>query len=259
VPAGREQDHVVLVDGALAARRLARVQDVEELPREGLVGEVAAPAGRLRPLADPELLRQRHLPLARAAADVEEPAPVHQPLLLRDGGLEQQGRERPEQPALEPRLALDDAERVPALALGALPQHLAGEDEVRLLRLQDLLRPPHHEDAAVHAGVGVGAVAPARVDQHVEVVLARDVDVLDVDLEVGGGPQRLVLRDGPVGAAALAPLGLGDAEAGVEVHRLDLDALALHQRQRQRRVEPARDEADGLGRSRHAQRPPFRT
>ncbi len=75
---------------------------------------------------------------------------------------------------------------------------------------------------------------------------AGDVDVLDVDLEVGGGAERLVARHGAVGAAALPALGLGDAEPGVEVDRLHLDPLPPHERERERRVEPARDHRDGL-------------
>ena len=171
---------------------------------------------------------------------------VDDPVPLRDGRLEELRRERPQQPARQPALALDDAQGVAPLALRPLPEHLAGEDEVRPLGLHDLLRLAHHEDAAVDARVGVRAVAVLGVDEHVEVARPRDVDVLDVHLEIGGGAERLVARHGAVGAAALPALRLRDAEPRVEVDRLHLDALPAHERERERRVEPSRDHRDRL-------------
>ena len=184
--------------------------------------------------------------------------PVEDPLQLRDRRRQQLRRERPHQAALQPRLALDGPERVAPLALGALPQHLAGEDEVGPLALHDLLGLLHHEDAAVDAGVGVGPVPVLRVKQHVEVGVSGDVDVLDLDLLLGGGAQRLVLRHRAVLPPALAPLRLGDAEAGVEVDGLHLDPLRPDHGQRQRGVESAGDHRDGLARLLHGLSPTMR-
>src|SRR6266511_1987289 len=250
VTPGREEDDVVLDEEARRPRRLARVEHVEELPREALVGEVAAPAGRLREVRDAELARELELALARAATDRLEPRAVHDPLLLGDRRREELRRERAQEPAVEAALALDGPHRVSPLALRALPEHLAREDEVRPLRLHDLLRLAHHEDAAVDARVRVRAVAVAGVDEHIEVGRPRDVHVLDLDLEVGRRAERLVARHRAVGAAALAALRLGDAEPGVEVDRLHGDPLPLNERERERGVEPARDHRDRLARSR---------
>src|SRR6266568_5835373 len=142
VTPGGEEDHVLLHEPPRLSRRLAGVEHVEELPGEALVGEEAAAAGRLREVRHAELPRELELPLPRAAADRLEPLAVDEPLLLRDGRREELRRQRAQEPPVEPALALHDPERVPALALRPLPEHLTREDEVGALGDHDLLRLP---------------------------------------------------------------------------------------------------------------------
>jgi hypothetical protein len=97
----------------------------------------------------------------------------------------------------------------------------------------------------IQAGVEVLAVAVARVEQHV-LVLVDDVDDMQPDAELLGDPQRVVaLRLGPL----LPADGMGvplDAEAGEEVDSLDVDSLLLHDARGEHRVEPAGDQGDRL-------------
>src|SRR3990172_7292290 len=151
--AGGEEHHVVAFDATLLPRPRARVEDVEELPGEALVRQVAAASRRRGPVGDAELPRKLHLALPRAAADRLEALPVHQPLTLGDLRGQELRRERAQEPAVEAAVPLDDAQGVAPLALRALTQHLSGEDELSTLLFHDLARAAHHEHAAVDARI----------------------------------------------------------------------------------------------------------
>ncbi len=103
-----------------------------------------------------------------------------------------------------------------------------GNDEVEILLLDPLLRLVHHENLAVQAGVQIGAVAVARVDDDILVFLDH-VDDVQLDAELFGNPQRIVAL-GPAAIASANRMRVAlDAKSGEEIDPLDFDSLALNQ------------------------------
>ena len=234
--------------------RPAPADEIAELHRVGNVGQ-GAPARRRGVRPDLELLGELHLAAAGPSADIEQPLPVDEPLLLGDRRLEQLRAQRTEKPSLETALLLDRLHRLPVLRHRPLSQHLAGEDEVR----PRLLHPPpgqaKHEDPAVDAGVDVGPVAVGRVEEEFE-IFRREVDALHGDAERGRELALPVVeifaqRPGAVDEPAERRL----RESHVAGKSPDLDILPPDESDGEHRIEAAGNHADCAYRT-HRE-PPF--
>src|SRR3989338_4273128 len=243
VPADLEQHYVVELVALLAAR----APEIGELVRILLVGEEAAAARGLGVVVKAVLLRQRDLRLATAPVEIMEPLAIHPALALGERGRQEPGAQRPQQPVAGARVARHHRERVAPLRHRALAQDLAGDDEIEAVRLHPLARLAQHEYLAVETGVEIGPVAVPGVDDDV-LVLLDDLDDVQLDAELTGGPEGVVAL-GLV--LVLAADGVGvtlDAEAGVEVDALDVDALVEDDARGQQRIQAAGDEGHGLAR-----------
>ena len=166
--------------------------------------------------------------------------------------------QRSQQEVVGAGFARDDRHGFLALRLGALADHLAGNDEIE----PPVAKAPcaglvDHEDLAIEARVQVLAVAVLRVDHDV-LVFRGHIDDVQLDTELLRHPQRVV--PARLGAAFLAD-GVGvalHAEAGVEIQPLDMYALLLDDLCRQHGVKSAGDERNGLFHAAYCSRSPWR-
>ena len=207
------------------------------------VGEEAAAAGWLGVVHKTVLRRQRHLRLAIAAVEAEELFAVHPAFALRQRLRQQFGAQRAQQPVEGAGLARHHRHGVLALRHRPLADDLAGDDEVEATRLHPLARLAHHEALAVEAGIQIRAVAVLGVDDDV-LVLLDHVDDVQLDAELFRDPECVVALGLELVLAADGVRVALDAEAGVEVDALDVDALFENHLGGEHGIETAGDERD---------------
>jgi hypothetical protein len=223
----------------------ARGPEVGELVRVLLVGEKAAAARGLGVVGEAVLRGERHLRLARAAVEVLELLAVHPAFALGQGLGQELGAQRAQQAIEGAGFARHHRHGVLALRHRPLADDLAGDDEVEAVRLHPFARLAHHEALAVETRVQVRAVAVLRVDDDV-LVLVDDVDDVQLDAELLGHPQCVVALGFELVLAADGVRVALDAEAGIEVDALDVDALLLEHARGEHGVETAGDERNGF-------------
>ena len=223
----------------------ARLPQVGQPPGVGLVGEKTAAPGRLGIVGETEPLRQGHLGLAGAAAEVVQPLPVHPPLPLRQRGRKILGTERAKQAITHPGLPHHHLHGIAPLGHGTLADHLPGDDEIEAVRLDPLHRPAHHETLAVQAGVEIGPVTVFGIDHH-PLVGFGDIDDVQLDPQLFRHPERVVaLRLVPIPFANGVSVPL-HTEAGIEIDPFHVDALLHHHPGCQHGIQPAGDEGQRL-------------
>jgi len=191
------------------------------------VGEEAAAAGRLCVAGESELGRQGDLRFAAASGETVQPGPVD-PAFPFGEGLGQVARAQwSKQGVADARVPLHDGHRLPALRLRPLTNELTGDDEIETVRVYPFPRLAQHEDLAVETRVEVGAVAVARVEHDV-LVLLYDIDDVQPDTQSLGHPQGIVaFLPVPVSFTDRMDVVL-DTEAGVKVGACHMHTLPQH-------------------------------
>ena len=219
----------------------ARLPQIRQLGAVLFIGEEAAAAGGLGVVVQSIAFGQRHLRLARAAAQIEQFLPVHPAPLLGDGGGQEFGAQGAQQQAARSGFPRHHGHGVAPLGHGPLAHHLAGDDEIEAVCLHPFPGLAHHEALAVQAGIEVGPVAVLGIDHHLLVFLD-DLDDVQLDAQLLRHPQGVVA----LGArTVLAPDGMGmafDAKAGVEIDSFHVNALIQDQAGGQHGIEAAGDQ-----------------
>ena len=201
------------------------------VPAHALLFRQQAAAGRGGNAGDAELPGQGQLPAAAAAPEVPELAAVQDAGLLHRRGGELFGAQGPHQQVAHVGLAGDDVQGVAPLAHGALAQHLAGNDALGAVFLQQASGRGEHENLAVHAGVKVLAKAvgwPLQEQAHIGLAHVHGHEIQ---------------------AIGVLPLGqeLGFAKKGTDkMQPGDAPALGQHQPGGKDRVQPSGKERQGM-------------
>ena len=225
VPADLEELSAVLVE------LVVREEVLDPEAEAGVRKE--APAGGGGVFGYAELRGHGHLAGSHAAADVLEALAVHEPLFLGLGRRQEPRGERAKDFAPEPRLLVDEPERMRALGHRALAEYFACYEKVGADFGHVCRRAHEHRHVAVDAGVGGAAEAVGRIFEKRE-LRAREVEVDERDAEVPGRADGRRLHAG-LGAAV---------EDGVEVDADHLDPLVQDEPRRQHGVEPAGHECN---------------
>jgi len=194
------------------------------------VGNVIWKRHGRKEIDEAEALRHLELGLAIAAGEAEQARSVDKAEGFGLGFGEELGAERPQQPARDAGVLLHHVERVAALGHRALPENLAGGDQVEALPDHDLGRLADHGGVAVDAGVEAGAETVGRVlEQGGDV--RREVHDVELDAKLFRGLDR----------------GVGREEGAGEGHALHMDALLAQHADGELAVETAGDQAERLG------------
>jgi len=141
------------------------------------------------------------------------------------------------QQSLQSAFALDHPQGIPALAHGALAEHLAGDDEIGAAFRHVFLGLPEKKDPAVDAGVHAPSVAVPWGPDDLQVIHSLQFDH-HLDSQFPGRPYRLE-------AAAFVTLCAG-AERRGEVERNYLDTLVFDELSGEDAVKSSREQGYGL-------------
>ena len=160
--------------------------------------------------------------------------------------------QRTQQTVLCARLPCHHGHGFLALRHWPLADHLAGDDEIKTMRLGPLQGLVYHEDLAIQAGIHIGTIAVFGLQQDILVFL-HDIDDVQLDAQLLRGPQGIVA----LGLAlVLFADGMGmsfHAKAGKKVDPFHVDPLVQHNLGGEHGIETARDQGDGFALLCHGQ------
>ena len=172
------------------------------------IGQQAPPRRGGKP-GDAEFLSQGQLGFPSAAAEVQQPFPVHPALDLRLRRFKGFGAQRPQEQVGKPRFPGDEVQRTPVLAHGPLSQNFPGEQEIKPRRGHQGPGLPEHEGVAVDAGVMAPPKPVGRIINEGQIFFG-EVHFHQGQAQVGGrfpGPRRPEKRGDESNEGDVDPLG----------------------------------------------------